>query len=103
MAKEPKSSGKQKPQAPPAPSEPCHSESPPASLRTFRSRIDMGPVGMKESIKSHLKFTLARDPVTATPQDWYQAAAFVPPTRPAGCTRASRTSPATVRRWRSTF
>ncbi len=76
MAKEPKSSGKHKPQASPPPSEPCHSESPPASLRTFRSRIDMGPVGMKESIKSHLKFTLARDPDTATQQDWYQAAAF---------------------------
>ena len=76
MAKEPKSSGKHQPKAPPAPSDPCHSESPPASLRTFRSRIDMGPVGMKESIRSHLKFTLARDPVTATRQDWYQAAAF---------------------------
>ncbi len=76
MAKEPKSSGKHQPEAPPAPSDPCHSEAPPASLRTFRSRIDMGPVGMKESIKSHLKFTLARDPVTATRQDWYQAAAF---------------------------
>ena len=93
MVKEPKSSGghsshsKPPTSRPPAPHAPVSSrpasqpppsdvDHPPASVRTFRSRIDMGPVGMADSIRSHLKFTLARDPHTATPQDWYQSAAY---------------------------
>ncbi len=43
--------------------------------RGFRFRIDATPKGMKASIQNHLKFTLARDPKTATPQDWYLATA----------------------------
>lgn len=44
--------------------------------RDFRFRIDGDVKGMKASIQNHLKFTLARDPKTATTQDWYVATAF---------------------------
>lgn len=44
--------------------------------RDFRFRIDTDVAGMKSSILNHLKFTLARDPQTATKQDWYLAAAY---------------------------
>ncbi len=43
--------------------------------RGFRFRIDTDVAGMKDSILNHLKFTLARDPKTATRQDWYLATA----------------------------
>ena len=43
--------------------------------RSFRFRIDGDAKGIKASIQNHLKFTLARDPKTATRQDWYQATA----------------------------
>lgn len=78
MAKQSKSSrGPTPPQEVRAsrPSAPAPEPTPPPSVRTFRSRIDPGPLSMKESIRNHLKFTLARDPDTATRQDWYQATA----------------------------
>jgi starch phosphorylase len=43
--------------------------------RDFRFRIDATVKGMKASIQNHLKFTLARDPNTATRRDWYLATA----------------------------
>ena len=43
--------------------------------RGFRFRIDATAKGMKASIQNHLKFTLARDPNTATRRDWYLATA----------------------------
>lgn len=43
--------------------------------RSFRFRVDGDVKGMKASIQNHLKFTLARDPKTATQLDWYLATA----------------------------
>ncbi|MBN2194002.1 MAG: glycogen/starch/alpha-glucan phosphorylase [Polyangiaceae bacterium] len=76
MAKEPKSSRGSKPYDPPPAGPPSQPEpGAPLSGRTFRSRIAMSANDMKESIRNHLKFTLARDPGTATRQDWYLSAA----------------------------
>jgi hypothetical protein len=76
MAKEPKSSGKHQPEAPPAPSDPCHSEAPPASLRTFRSESTWAGRDEGSPSRATSSSPWRGDPVTATRQDWYQAAAF---------------------------
>ncbi len=44
--------------------------------RSFRFRVDDDVKGVKASIQNHLKFTLARDPKTASHQDWHLATAY---------------------------
>jgi starch phosphorylase len=41
----------------------------------FQSSIDTSVSGLKALIQSELKFSLARDPQTASPRDWWQATA----------------------------
>jgi len=45
------------------------------SSAEFKSTLDTSVSGLKTLIQSHLKFSLARDPQTATRQDWWQATA----------------------------
>jgi glycogen phosphorylase len=39
----------------------------------FTSGLDTSVSGLKKLIKNHLKFTLARDPQTASKRDWWLA------------------------------
>lgn len=41
----------------------------------FKSSLDTSVSGLKTLVQSHLKFSLARDPQTATRRDWWQATA----------------------------